>query len=119
MCFGCADILHFELVRIQAIPNDPKWIPAYQRRSMKRVRELQAGVSSKGSRGMQVLGAVRKPLGELKNQTNIPMPKMPTKTQKKKQAKVLAANARAKVGMQLMQEAMVADIRVQEQQGEK
>ncbi|KAK9705651.1 hypothetical protein RND81_07G073600 [Saponaria officinalis] len=53
MCYGCADLLHFELVRLQAIPNDPSWVPAHQRcftRFTKRTREAEITGASRGPR---------------------------------------------------------------------
>ncbi|KAK9750824.1 hypothetical protein RND81_02G224600 [Saponaria officinalis] len=65
MCFGCADLLHFELIRMQAIPNDPGWVPAHQRRFTrftKRGREVELTGMSRGPRGSRSSGPVRQPL---------------------------------------------------------
>ena len=29
LCFKCADTLHYEMVRLQVIPNNPSWIPCH------------------------------------------------------------------------------------------
>ncbi|KAK9690468.1 hypothetical protein RND81_09G129700 [Saponaria officinalis] len=62
MCYGCTDLLHFELVRLQAIPNYPSWVPAHQRRFTrftKRTREAKATGISRGPKGAQGFGSMR------------------------------------------------------------
>ncbi|KAK9667314.1 hypothetical protein RND81_14G247800 [Saponaria officinalis] len=114
MCFGCADLLHFELIRMQAIPNDPGWVPAHQRRFTrftKRGREAELVGVSRGLRGSRGSGPIRQPpeptSAKVLNQS---------KTQKKKIAKQVAMAARSRFDQKLQQEAMIADMRVKEQE---
>ncbi|KAK9724543.1 hypothetical protein RND81_05G080900 [Saponaria officinalis] len=113
MCFGCADLLHFELIHMQAIPNDPGWVPALQHRFTrftKRGREVELTGMSRGPRGSRGSGPVRQPLEPASvkavNQSN---------TQQKKIAKQVAMAARSRFDQKLQQEAMIADMRVKEQ----
>ncbi|KAK9740877.1 hypothetical protein RND81_03G067700 [Saponaria officinalis] len=114
MCFGCADLLHFELIRMQAIPNDPSWVLAHQRRFTrftKRGREMELAGVSRGPRGSQGSGSMKQPLeptsAKVVNQS---------KTQQKKIAKQVAMAARSRFDQKLQQEAMIADMRVKEQE---
>ncbi|KAK9697508.1 hypothetical protein RND81_08G042100 [Saponaria officinalis] len=113
MCFGCADLLHYELIRMQAIPNDPSWVPAHQRRFTritKRGREMELAGISRGPRGGQGSGSIRQPLEptptKVVNQS---------KTHQKKIAKQVAMAARSRFDHKLQQEAMIADMRTKEQ----
>ncbi|KAK9682235.1 hypothetical protein RND81_10G060300 [Saponaria officinalis] len=113
MCFGCADLLHFELIRMQAIPSDPGWVPAHQRRFTrftKRRREVELVGVSRGPIGSRGSGSVRQPLeptsAKVVNQS---------KTQQKKIAKQVALAARSRFDQKLQQEAMIADMRVKVQ----
>ncbi|KAK9676969.1 hypothetical protein RND81_11G112900 [Saponaria officinalis] len=113
MCFGCADLLHFELIRMQAFPNDPSWVPAHQRRFTrftKRGREMELAGVNRGPRGSKSSGSMRQPLeptsAKVVNQS---------KTQQKKIAKQVAMATRSRFDHKLQQEAMIADMRVKKQ----
>ncbi|KAK9707415.1 hypothetical protein RND81_07G196300 [Saponaria officinalis] len=113
MCFVCADLLHFELIRMQAIPNDPGWVPAHQRRFTrftKRGREVELAGMNRGLRGSRNSGPLRQPLepasAKAVNQS---------KTQQKKIAKQVSMAARSRFDQKLQHEVMIADMRVKEQ----
>ncbi|KAK9683051.1 hypothetical protein RND81_10G114800 [Saponaria officinalis] len=114
MCYGCADLLHFELVRLQAIPNDPSWVPAHQRRFAhftKRTREAEIEGASRGPRNIQGFGSIRRPSelapAKVVNQSRI---------QHKKIVKQLVMTARSRFDQKLQQEEMIADMRTKDQE---
>ncbi|KAK9669536.1 hypothetical protein RND81_13G137500 [Saponaria officinalis] len=114
MCYGCADLLHFELVRLQAIPNDLSWVPAYQRRFTrftKRTREAEASGASRGTKGAQGSGSIRR-LPEPTPAKGVGQ----SRTQQKWIAKQLAIAARSRLDQKLQQEASVADLRAKERE---